>query len=212
MLSLSASWKAGFFRAAMLALLGIVSIETAAAEKVTLVLGPTITIREPRAGPGDRYPLDNCYNWARRCGKDAADGYCRKKGFGASVSHKTGNRRETWVLDDQRVCRGPGCVAILEVGCAKLEGLRVEDPVISGREFRGRPLLVDNCRIWAKDCGRGGALAYCQSRNMPFVRSFRVHDKHMGATYVIGSRKICENQACRALSYVECGSTLTRSN
>jgi hypothetical protein len=163
--------------------------------------------------PANRYPLDVCYNYGRQCGKPAADGYCRKNGFGASTAHETGKRRETWVQDDQRVCRGAHCVAILKVTCAKIEGIRVEDPEISGREFRGRPLRADNCRIFAKDCGQGGALAFCRSRKFTVVRSFRVYDRYMGPTYILGARQICDNQTCRALSYVECGtSTLTRSN
>lgn len=200
-------------RAALLVALGLASIGTAAAEKLTLVLDArTIVIPGPRGGPADRFPLDVCYNFGRSCGKPAADGYCRKKGFGASVSFRTANRAETWVQDDQRVCRGSFCVAIIEVGCAKLEGIKVEDPEIQGREFRGRPLRADNCRNWSQDCGMGGALAFCQSRNFPFVRDFKVADVNLGATYVIGSRRICEGAFCRALSYVECGTTLTRSN
>lgn len=213
MVSLSAVAKAGLLSGAIVVCVAIGSIGTAAAEKLTNVLDSrTITIREPRGGPADRYPLDVCYNYGRNCGEFAADGYCRKRGFGASVSHKTGHRRATWVQDDQRVCQGAHCVAILEVSCARIEGIRVEDPAISGREFRGKPLRADNCRLFAKDCGRGGALAFCQSRKFPFVRTFKVYDKFMGATYVIGSRQICDNQSCRALSYVECGSTLTPNN
>jgi hypothetical protein len=196
-----------------LAGLAALAIEPAAAEKLTNVMDTrTVTFREPRGGPGDRYPLDFCYNYGRKCGEFSADGYCRKKGFGASVSHKSGPRRETWVQDDQRVCRGAHCVAITEVSCAKIESIKVEDPVIRGREFRGQPLRADNCRFFAKECGQGGALAFCRSRNFPFVRTFKVHATYMGPTYVLGSKEICDNQTCRALSYVECFSTLQRSN
>jgi hypothetical protein len=204
---------AAFARAAMLAMLAFASIQEAAAEKLSnLLSGHAVTIRHPSGGPADKYPLDVCYNYGRNCGDLATHGYCRKKGLGRAVSHKTAPRRETWVQDDQRVCKGAHCVAIIEVSCQKIEGIRVEDPEISGREFRGRPLRADNCRLFAKDCGQGGALAFCRSRNFPFVRSFRVYDKYMGPTYVLGARQICENQTCRALSFVECFSTLQRSN
>jgi hypothetical protein len=206
-------WPAAFARAAILTMLAFASIQEAAAEKLSNLLSEhVVTIRHPSGGPANKYPLDVCSNYGRRCGDFAAHDYCRKKGFGRSVSHKTAPRPETWVQDDQRVCRGAHCVAIIEVRCAKIEGIKVEDPEISGREFRGQPLRADNCRLFAKDCGQGGALAFCRSRNFPFVRSFRVYNKFMGPTYVLGSRKICDNQTCRALSYVECGSTLTRSN
>jgi hypothetical protein len=75
--------------------------------------------------------------------------------------------------------------------------MRVEPPVAQG-------LHVDNCRIWGTDCGRAGALAFCQSRGFPMLHGFKVFDRYVGDTYVIGSKQTCSGEGCRAFSYIEC--------
>jgi hypothetical protein len=164
-----------------------------------------VVIPSPRGGPAGSYALDWCYHAGRDCGKPAADVFCRTKGFDTAHSFKTQHSDYTWIVGEARACHGDYCTAFSEVACVTYESASIGDPMVEG-------LRADNCRIWAKDCGRGGAKAYCEHRGFNFVDKFEVYDTFVCPTYVIGSRRRCDGPLCRALKSVECHKTLTKAN
>jgi len=168
-------------------------------------LGTKVVIPNPRGGPGNSYPLDWCYHAGQDCGRPAAYQYCRSRGFDGAGMFRTEHAEYTWIPGEARTCQGSYCTAFIEITCEKFERISVENPMVQG-------LRADNCRIWAQDCGEGGAKAYCESRGFGFVDKFEVYDKFVGPTYVIGSRRRCDGALCRALSYVECHKTLQPAN
>jgi hypothetical protein len=74
----------------------------------------------------------------------------------------------------------------------------------SGFRFpRAGGAIVDWCRMWATDCGEGGARQFCRSKGFDRALSWDVY--FAGRTYVIGSDRFCEGGACRGFRFVRCG-------
>lgn len=184
--------------ACCLAFLVATPIEGAA--EFSSALADRVEIKVPRGGPDD-FPLDWCYHAGKQCGQFAARAYCRSKGFDGAESFRTGHHIDTWIEGDQRRCHGPHCNAFIEISCYRIVSMKVTDPLVSG-------LRADVCRTWATDCGAGGALAFCKQRGFAFMYEFKVYEQFMGPTFVIGSKRRCDGDQCRALRYVECGHVL----
>jgi hypothetical protein len=104
------------------------------------------------------------------------------------------DREAFWSSRQKAVCVDAPAEVVTQKGPTII---RVEPPTAQG-------MYVDNCRTWATDCGRAGALAFCESRGFPMLHGFKVFDRYMGDTYVIGSRQTCSGEGCRAFSYIEC--------
>lgn len=65
--------------------------------------------------------LDLCLVWGGQCGKPAADGFCRERGFDAAREWKPafdiGAATPTLVLTDRRLCDAPGCDGFATITC-----------------------------------------------------------------------------------------------
>jgi hypothetical protein len=64
------------------------------------------------------YAVDLCLNWGTGCGQPAADEFCRRQGFSASVEHTVQNDAPpTLVLGDNVVCDGAFCDRFSAIAC-----------------------------------------------------------------------------------------------
>lgn len=65
--------------------------------------------------------LDLCLVWGGRCGKPAADAFCRERGFAEAREWKPaldiGAATPTLVLSDRRLCDAPGCDGFASIAC-----------------------------------------------------------------------------------------------
>jgi len=65
--------------------------------------------------------LDWCYTWNNRCGKKAANEFCRWRGYhkGASGFKKENNIGYTKIMRTGQICNMPGCDSFLYIDCKK---------------------------------------------------------------------------------------------
>lgn len=67
------------------------------------------------------YQVDWCLDWARDCGKPAADAFCELKGYDESVSRRQardiGDRTPTYVIKAGRVCSDSRCDGFQQITC-----------------------------------------------------------------------------------------------
>ncbi|MFI4987844.1 MAG: hypothetical protein ACHQF3_10420 [Alphaproteobacteria bacterium] len=171
--------------------------------------------------------LDVCRIWAHDCGKPAADAFCQSQGFaGASEFTRRPRTPPTRVIGTGQVCSGQNCGRIDSVVCAS--GLttaavatpapataaapaprapaapgnpatrRFDDPMVEG-------VALDVCRIWAHDCGKPAADAFCQSQGFAAASEF-TRRPHTPPTRVIGTGQVCSGQNCGRIDSVVCAS------
>jgi hypothetical protein len=70
-----------------------------------------------------QYPLDFCFHWGKNCGKPAADGFCRSKGYNWSVDFAVRpDFPPTRVIGTGQVCNQPYCDRIVLVTCKDRKG------------------------------------------------------------------------------------------
>jgi hypothetical protein len=63
--------------------------------------------------------------------------------------------------------------------------------------------IMDWCAVWANGCGWPAAHQFCQSRGFSHALSWNAF--HAGHTYVVGSNRYCDGDACKGFSFVRCG-------
>jgi hypothetical protein len=76
---------------------------------------------------------------------------------------------------------------------------RFEPPTVQG-------LVVDQCESWSRNCGDGGAKAFCRLRG--YDRLVKWEHSKPGRTWVIGSARDCTGDFCTGYRYVECAGLL----
>lgn len=76
----------------------------------------SVTINNPKVGG---YALDYCKNWAKDCGKPAADAFCKSQGYFAALDYKVQNDTPpTKVIGSGQICNASFCDRINWVKCA----------------------------------------------------------------------------------------------
>ena len=65
---------------------------------------------------------------------------------------------------------------------------------------------LDICRVWAGDCGKGAADAFCRTKGFASAESWEVdHDiGHISPTIVISSERICNQRLCDGFKFIKC--------
>jgi hypothetical protein len=63
--------------------------------------------------------------------------------------------------------------------------------------------ILDWCAVWAQGCGWPAAHQFCQSRGFSHALSWNVF--RAGHTFVVGSNRYCDGDACKGFSFVRCG-------
>ncbi len=68
--------------------------------------------------------------------------------------------------------------------------------------YKGYRLNI--CRVWASDCGKGAADAFCSTKGYTHAESWEVdHDiGHISPTIVIGSEQICNQSFCDGFKFI----------
>ncbi len=79
--------------------------------------GNTRTISNPKV---NGIALDYCREWARNCGKPAADAWCRANGYKTSVDYAvTSDTPPTRIISTGKICDKSFCDRIVEIKCIK---------------------------------------------------------------------------------------------
>ncbi len=63
--------------------------------------------------------VDHCRWFAARCGRPAANRYCRLRGYRRAVYWSRYRPGRTWVIGSRRFCHGPGCVGFSRITCTR---------------------------------------------------------------------------------------------
>ena len=67
--------------------------------------------------------LDACYEWAKRCGEDAASAWCRGQGYTRATAYPVENVGErgvsTKLIGTNAVCKEKFCEAFVHITCSK---------------------------------------------------------------------------------------------
>ena|SRR5919108_540247 len=96
--------------------------------------------------------LDWCYDWADGCGQQAADAYCKSRGFTRATHFEmaadVGATTRTRLFSTGAVCDRPFCDAFRFITCIKPLFVRPMHPA---------GLRLDWCVTWATGCGKDAA-------------------------------------------------------
>ena len=86
-----------------------------------VVVVPPVEFNDPRIQVAEgALPLDLCKEWAKDCGKPAADAYCASKGAGVAAKFNVAqNSPPTVVISTKQVCHDPSCDRITWVQCVR---------------------------------------------------------------------------------------------
>jgi hypothetical protein len=150
---------------------------------------------------GDR--LDWCLNWGKGCGREAANAYCRSKGFekatNFSQASNIGARRATRLIGTGAVCDQDFCDGFRRITCFKETTVTYRRPKWDGNR-------VDWCLNWGRGCGKPAANAYCRKRGhertIGFEKASNIGNRH--PTRLITTGAVCDSGHCDGFRYIRC--------
>lgn len=152
---------------------------------------------------GDR--LDWCLNWGKGCGRQAANAYCKLRGFQRatdfSQASNIGKSSSTRLIGTGAVCDQDFCDGFRRITCFK------PSPTI--RTFR-RPKWqgdrLDWCLNWGRDCGKPAANAYCKKRGFDSAVGFKKASNigNRRPTRLITTGAVCDQGHCDGFRFIRC--------
>ena len=182
--------------AAILAVGSLLAIATAATASAA-----TKTFNNPMHG-GKR--LDWCVNWAQGCGKQAANAYCKAKGYDKtvafSIDHNIGLSSPTRLIGTGAVCDQGFCDGFKKVTCQKT----VQTAYYVKPKWNGNRL--DLCLNWAQGCGKPAADAFCKTKGFVKATGYSI-DHDIGAatpTRLISTGALCDMGFCDGFKGIKC--------
>lgn len=144
------------------------------------------TFGNPKVG-GNR--LDWCYGWSSGCGQQAADAYCKKRGFNKATAFDQdadiGDASPTRVISTGQVCDAPDCDGFSFIKCEKIIVMLPPKkiplpppplpPAAMAKEF-SKPKVdgvrLDYCFAGDKGCGQKAADAFCDEMGFDEADAF----------------------------------------
>lgn len=150
---------------------------------------------------GDR--LDWCLNWGKGCGREAANAYCKSKGFEKATSFSQasniGARRSTRLIGTGAVCDQDFCDGFRRITCFKETTVTYRRPKWDGNR-------LDWCLNWGRGCGKPVANAYCRKRGhegtIGFEKASNIGNRH--PTRLIATGAVCDSDHCDGFRYISC--------
>lgn len=150
---------------------------------------------------GDR--LDWCLNWGKGCGREAANAYCKSKGFEKATSFSQasniGARRSTRLIGTGAVCDQDFCDGFRRITCFKETTVTYRRPKWDGNR-------LDWCLNWGRGCGKPVANAYCRKRGhertIGFEKASNIGNRH--PTRLITTGAVCDSDHCDGFRYISC--------
>jgi hypothetical protein len=168
-----------------------------------LAAAETQTFQKPMHPQGNR--LDWCLNWAQGCGKDAADAFCKQKGFKSAQSFTKatdiGDKVKTRVLATGAVCDQKLCDGFGAITCVKPSNVVFDKPM------HPQGSRLDWCVSWAQNCGKPAADAFCKAKGhaagaVSFTKATDIGDKIK--TRLIGTGAVCDQKMCDGFGQIVC--------
>ena len=151
---------------------------------------------------GDR--LDWCVNWAQGCGKQAADTFCKAKGYknatNFSMDPNIGAAQRTRLIGTGAVCDQGFCDGFKAVTCTK------PNPVAFFAKPKWQGDRLDWCLNWAQGCGKPAANAFCKAKGFAQTAGYSM-DPDIGAvqrTRLITSGAVCDQGFCDGFKAITC--------
>ena len=147
--------------------------------------------------------LDWCLNWGEGCGKQAANAYCKSRGFERatqfSQAPNIGARRPTRLIGTGAVCDQDFCDGFRRITCFKRTTQTFTRPKWQGDR-------LDWCLNWGRNCGKPAADAYCRERGFDTAVDFQ-KDSNIGdsePTRLITTGAVCDGGHCDGFRYIKC--------
>ena len=149
--------------------------------------------------------LDWCVNWAEGCGQQAANAFCKAKGFdktvGFSIDHNIGASTPTRLIGTGAVCDQGFCDGFKTITCHKT----IQSATYSKPKWNGDRL--DLCLNWGQGCGKPAADAFCQKKGFAKATGYAI-DHDIGAvtrTRLITTGAVCDMAFCDGFKAIKCG-------
>jgi hypothetical protein len=149
--------------------------------------------------------LDWCYDWGVGCGKQAADAWCKAKGFEESsvfaIASDIGANQPTRLIGTGAVCDQAYCDGFTHITCktSTPQKMTFNKPKIQGNR-------LDWCYNWATGCGSMAANTFCASKGYAAATGFAMA-ADIGAnqpTRLIGTGAVCDQQFCDGFKFITC--------
>lgn len=152
---------------------------------------------------GDR--LDWCFSWSAGCGKQAADAFCKAKGFdnaqGFSQAPDIGAVTPTRLISTGAVCDQNFCDGFSFIDCVSAAPTQ---QTFTKPKFKGNRL--DWCFNWSVGCGEQAASAWCKSKGFAKASAWAMASD-IGAvspTRLIGTGAVCDQPFCDGFKWLVC--------
>src|SRR5262245_57087188 len=149
--------------------------------------------------------LDWCYDWSVGCGKQAADAWCKAKGFDESsnfnIAPDIGATQSTRLIGTGAVCDQAFCDGFANITCKT----KTPDKMTFNKpKYQGNRL--DWCFDWATGCGTKAANSYCKSKGYAVSTGFAIAPDIGGnqPTRLIGTGAVCDQQFCDGFKFINC--------
>jgi len=172
-----------------------------AAGSASLASAKTTSFYKPKWN-GDR--LDWCVNWAQGCGKQAANAFCKAKGYknvtAFSMDPNIGAVQPTRLIGTGAVCDQGFCDGFKTVTCFK------PNPVAYFPKPKWKGDRLDWCLNWAQGCGKAAATAFCKVKGFTQAAGYWM-DPNIGAvqrTRLISTGAVCDQGFCDGFKGITC--------
>ena len=149
--------------------------------------------------------LDWCYAWSTGCGKQAADAFCKSKGFdnstGFSMAADIGASTPTRLISTGAVCDQNFCDGFTFIDCVSAAPMQ---QTFTKPKFQGNRL--DWCFDWSAGCGEQAATAWCKTKGFAKASAWAMANDigNVSPTRLIGTGAVCDQPFCDGFKWLVC--------